>query len=385
MNELPNELLLHIADELLNPAERSRLSTCNRCLRELLPTSLRVKVVSSRGDGALQPEFFVSPADTDQPTRILTSNDNLRFGCSYHFWTFDYERNNNVYLGRHTRHGHKPDDNGDPQYLYTLGLRPRHPNQTWEVVGGENGDIVMWGEDIGLLGGGENPKLRQPDSDQRGLLSCLPSSSSSTCRSPSWCTLDDEWGQNEKIQLLKCQDFVPRDDVKEKHLEIYAIPEVCDEGEYLLHSPWSQNDGAVGCEGYHVTVNFHFWIHAGLMYFYAPLLPFSLGIPILDTDEDGSPCHIYGKLSPLANLLEIKSARWGCVIYYMAVAADVSEGKSLDMERFLGRVTDHRDHTVVYNTDDQMINIDVCNKKVNTQAPALARDNDAVWKFILSW
>jgi hypothetical protein len=120
------------------------------------------------------------------------------------------------------------------------------------------------------------------------------------------------------------------------------------------------------------------------MYFYAPMLPFSLGIPILDTDEDCSPCHIY-KVCPLANLLEIKSARWGCVIYYMAVAADVSEGKSLDMERFLGRVTDHRDHTVVYNTDDQMINIDVCNKKVNAQAPALARDDDAIWKFILTW
>lgn len=385
---LPDELLLYIANQFLNPAERSRLATCNRHLRNVLPTPLRIKVVSSRGDSSLQSEFFVSHLDgkKEDPNKFVLSHESLHFGRQYFLWTYDYERENKVFLGRHTRHGHKATANGDIQYMYTLGLRPRSPNQVWEFVGGENGDVVMWGEDIGMSVGGFNLKARQPDSNQRGLLSCLPGSSTTSAHttdqnsSPShWCVLGDEWGDHEKLQLVPCSMYVPGDDVKEQPLTVHAIPEVCGEGEYLLHAPSSRRDGEVTCEGYHVTVDFQFWIEDGIMNFLAPSLPFTLSIPILQTDERQS-----GQ-SPLANLLEIKSARWGCLIYYMAVAADVSEGMTLDMERFLRRVTDHPDHTVRYEPEHQSVYIDVCNKTVQRDAPCLLRDREASWKFILSW
>jgi hypothetical protein len=377
MNVLPNEVLRFIADVLLNPAERARLSSCSRHLRGLLPSSLRFKILSSRGDGCLQPEFFVSPAE--QPGKSLESGENLFYGRRYYFWTFDHTRHNKVFLGRHTRHGHEQDDNhADLLYLYTLGLRPCHPNQTWEIIGGNDDDIVMWGEDVGLTVGGENPKPRQPDSDQRCVLSCFPGSSPGE---PSWCVLQDEWGDHEKLQLLPCPQYIPGENmnVAEKDIIVHAIPEVCDEGEYLLHNPNSTINGSVCCEGYHVIVDFHFWIDQGVMHFCSPALPFTLGIPVLDTDV---PLH---NISLLANLLEIKSARWGCVIYYMAVAADVNEGKALDVQRFLRRVTDHQDHTVVVNEAKDLVYIDVRNKRVNIATPALPCDKTAVWKFILSW
>lgn len=388
MSHLPDELLLYIANQLLNPAERSRLATCNRRLKGLLPTPLRIKVVNSRGDGSLQPEFFVSHADKriDDSTNFLLSHESLYFGEQYLLWTFDYQRGNKVYLGRHTRHGHKATAHGELQYIFTLGLRPRSPNQIWEVIGGDSGDLVMWGEDIGMSVKGMNPNPTQPDGNQRGLVSCLPASSAAIALAGdrldtpnNWCVLGDEWGTSEKLQLLPCSMYVPGDDVREQPLNVHAIPEVCDKGEYLLHSPSSQKDGEITCEGYHVTVDFHFWIHQGIMHFHALSLPFALGIPILETDTRHSGS------SPLADLLEIRSARWGCVIYYMAVAADVGEGKALDMERFNRRVADHRDHAVRYLPEKQMVYIDVRNNAVRSDSPSLARDTNAAWKFILSW
>eukprot|EP00980_Cylindrotheca_fusiformis_P023633 scaffold10690_cov126-Cylindrotheca_fusiformis.AAC.6 len=64
----------------------------------------------------------------------------------------------------------------------------------------------------------------------------------------------------------------------------------------------------------HAVVEFNFWIAKGIMYSCAPVLPFSLGIPILETDG------LCRDSIPLANLLKIKSARWGCVLYYYTMA-----------------------------------------------------------------
>ncbi len=125
-----------------------------------------------------------------------------------------------------------------------------------------------------------------------------------------------------------------------------------------------------------MVVDFNFCIEAGVMYFCATALPFCLGSPILDSDGAMEPSSV----SPLANLLEIKSARWGCVIYYMAVAADVSEGKSLDMERFLSRVTDHEDHMVVFNGAMYLVYIDVRGKQVEKNyMRALPRVENSEW------
>lgn len=369
---LPKELLLQVTDELLNPAERGRLSGCNQQLKALLPNSLRVKILCADGNATLQPDFFVSPADA--PGRLLEASQNLVYGSEYLFWSYDYKRGNKTYLGRHTRHAHEPDENGELGYLYTVALRPCHPNQAWQVVGGNNGDTVMWGEDISLSVAGKNPKPRQPDSMDRGSLCCLPDS-----RGPLWYVMHGNCGETDKLALMPSSQYIPPKDVQPKKLFVHAIPDVCDEGEYLLHSPKSEMNGTICCEGYHVIVDFNFWIAEGVMYFCAPVLPFKLGIPILETDV------LRPEMSPLANLLKIKSARWGCVIYYMAVAADVGEGKPLDMARFVDRVTDHRDHQVKVNDKRDLVYIEVLKKRVNTKAMSLPKEENSVWRFILSW
>jgi hypothetical protein len=448
LDALPCDVLQQIADSYLNPAERSRLSSCSKRLNQLLPPLLRIKIVSAtsaslskqQGNGgnfqSLLPAFFVTPADceskddeydnsvsynhcsgTDGPScvkdRCLLSTDNLVFGQRYYFWTFDYQRGNKVYLGRHTRHGLKDQHTGMFQYSYSMGLRPRSPNQTWEVVSDgseEDGDVVMWGEDVGLSVGGTNPRPRLPDSNDRKLLSCLPFQESMTDNNDnnpanaidnsgsSWCVVQEKWGPSERMQLLPIEQFVPGPDVLEKVLNINAIAEACDEGEYLLHSPESLRDGVATCDGFHVIVNFDFWVKKGVMHFFAPVLPFALGIPILETDycrNRKSNTHGSSK-SPIANLLDIKSARWGCLIYYMAVAADVTEGKTLDMDRFLRRVTDHEDHSVQINERMDFVYIDVKGKKVNQQSTELPRQiisnstamapgSNCCWSFVLSW
>eukprot|EP00980_Cylindrotheca_fusiformis_P023776 scaffold10970_cov61-Cylindrotheca_fusiformis.AAC.2 len=47
-DSLPTELLLQITDDLLNPAERARLSACNQSLKALLPNLLRLKIACTR-------------------------------------------------------------------------------------------------------------------------------------------------------------------------------------------------------------------------------------------------------------------------------------------------------------------------------------------------
>ncbi|CAJ1965301.1 unnamed protein product [Cylindrotheca closterium] len=406
LEELPTELLLQIANSMLNPAERTRLSSCSQRLQKLLPQYLRVKILCSRDDdgGAIQQDLFVSCAKSSSFDQFLTSSENLRYGQEYYFWSFDYQRGNKAFLGRHTRHAHEPSDanhhsdgGGRLQYLYTIGLRPCTPNQTWKVVGGTDGDMVMWGEEIALTVGGLNPKPRQPDSNQRGTLCCMPK----MANGPVWIVLDSHHntsgdsgsgscgsddtnnsirgGESSKLKLMPCNQYSPSPKTPEKELIVHAIPRVCDEGEYLLHSPCSTMHGSIHSDGFHVIVDFTFWIHKGIMYFGSPVLPFSLGIPILETDIlDNGAC-------PLANLLNIKSARWGCVIYYMAVAADVGEGKNLNMQRFLQRVTEHRDHQVIVNESKDLVYINVLHKRVKTMANPIPRNDDALWRFILSW
>ncbi|KAL3929431.1 MAG: hypothetical protein SGBAC_012215 [Bacillariaceae sp.] len=381
LEELPEELLLQRVHSMLNPAEQTQLSSCSQRFQDLLPQYLRVKIVCWRDNGAIQQDLFVSLASA--PNQFLSKSENLVYGQEYYFWSFDYERGNKTYLGRHTRHALEPDAiSGCLQYMYTIGLRPCTPNQTWKVVGGKDGDVVMWGEEIALTVGGSTAKPRQPDSIQRGTLCCMPK-----MNGPVWIVLDGSGdicagaagGEANKLKLIPCDQYIPSVKTPEKELIVHAIPRVCDEGEYLLHSPNSTIHGHIHSDGFHVIVDFTFWISKGIMYFGSPVLPFALGIPILETDVlDNDSC-------PLANLLHIKSARWGCVIYYMAVAADVGEGKNLNMERFLQRVTEHRDHQVIVNPSKDLVYINVLHKQVKTKANPVPRNDDALWRFILSW
>lgn len=412
LDRLPSELIQEkVAGEYLNPLDRSRLSSCSKRLHRLLPAPLRLRIVSSRGDSSLAAEFFVSPA-TDAGTseagddagywggaiacrkeesvvhaRLLEATENLVYGRRYYFWTFDYERENRVFLGRHSRHELENGENLQLRHCYTVGLRPRTPNQSWEVIGGEDGDVVMWGEDVGLSVGGLNLTQQLPDSNVRQLLSCFPRNSSpsldfSQTAELSWIATEGEWGENEKLQLIPCPQFVPGNDVEEKELIVHAIPEACAAGEYFLHHPASLNDGLVSCEGFHIVVTFEFWIKEGIMNFWAPVLPFTFGIPILESDC----CSLeLTKKSPIANLLHIKSARWGCLIYYMAVAADVKQGIPLDLDQFLIRVPTHKDHSVEINDAKDFVYIRLKNQHPYKNAPELARAKKATpWCFLLT-
>ena len=67
------------------------------------------------------------------------------------------------------------------------------------------------------------------------------------------------------------------------------------------------------------------------------------------------------------------------------MAADVGEGKRLDMNRFLTRVTDHRDHKVMTNEERDHVYIDVQNKIICTNVASVPKDVNEIWRFILSW
>lgn len=464
--QVPADVIQEVANGWLTPRERARLALCNKRLNSVLPPALRIRISSAKGDGGLAHDFFVTPVDDDDNDnggrhkvgsnshRFLLDNEHMYYGRRYHLWSFDYVRNNKVYLGRHTRHGmmspsssttagverHDQSSSSSPSHYLSIGLRPKRPNQTWEVMGGDDGDVVIWGDDVSLAVSGPNPRLGQPDSMQRSMLSYVPSSlppqqsnwryTATTMRNhsgtPAWCAVStqnhrrrsqgddhDKTGRSaaERLHLLPSRqwslaDAAAVDDVSETDrtvtrrqdtkLAVHAVPDACDEGEYLMYSPDSLKDGEISCDGMHVVVKFEFWIHKGMMYFRCPVLPFTLGIPILETDDDDDNHHEdemirqltsdrTSDIHPVSKLLDLRSARWGCLIYYVAVAADVSEEKPLDMNRFLERVTDHKEHAVeVTGRRKDLVCIQVQGKTaVKTSAPDVPRSGG--WSFLLSW
>ena len=130
----------------------------------------------------------------DSPQQLLRHDEMLIFGVPYLFWTFEYLRGNRVYFGRYVRMSEHKEVNGQSKYRYNLGLRPISFNQTWVVShGGPEGDVVPWNEDIGLSVAGNNPKVYQPDSKLRLLLSATEG------RADSWHVYKPFWDTQEQI------------------------------------------------------------------------------------------------------------------------------------------------------------------------------------------
>eukprot|EP00934_Nitzschia_sp_Nitz4_P003296 Nitzschia sp. Nitz4//scaffold99_size76975//69606//71036//NITZ4_005587-RA/size76975-processed-gene-0.71-mRNA-1//-1//CDS//3329560883//3286//frame0 len=471
---LPHDVLAQIGGHYLSPRDRLALSSCSRQLRAALPLPLTIRLFHRQGMGSLQPRFFVSPwqeervsldqkeSDLEYYSNCLLSYESLRYGQEYVFWTFDYTSFTPVYLGRHTRHSYtgalSPERNAAPgsdaqrggRHCFTIAMRPGAPQQTWRVVGDSQraieGDVVVWGDVVGLMVCGRNPKGQQPDSSQRGMLSCFPpalafmashervwfhqqerrtistSDQHDDLAYPhNWAVLalegqeetneyDErvEWGKYEKLRLISCQRLwqlshaatntgneehltYHRDPNRERSLIVAAIPDICEDGQYLMYTPWNKK-GLPTCVGHHLTVDFQFWIQSGIKFFHAPVLPFSLAVPILETDG-GS----YARLEvsswatrPIQTLRDIRSARWGSIVFYLAVAVDVSEGKSVQIDRFLARVTNHRDHIVNYIRPSQAVHIGVKDRVVRTTKEdgtplTLPRTPRSLWKFTLCW
>jgi hypothetical protein len=330
LDAVSSHLVQHIANTYLSPLERSFLSCCNKCLYNLLPPLLQISISSPcineldhfpSNEGRLLDsgilrnvvkDVFVTPQDALEDEngdlfrlslgkncfhdcgyaeiiapsvfalydQTLKASERLVYGRRYYFWSFDYERSNFVFLGRHTRHAGKDDSRVE----YSLAARPLLPNQSWEIIATNNdkhpGDVVQWGDNVGLTVAGDNPHPRRPDSMRRSLLSCLSNDdhhpySTGTTNSLyirdkwNWCFVQDNMklGPNEILVLLPSTQYISTHVVTEsKKLIVHAIPEACDEGEYQLYSPASLRYGQAACDGLHIKLNFEHWIEKGIMY-----------------------------------------------------------------------------------------------------------------------
>lgn len=174
-------------------------------------------------------------------------------------------------------------------------------------------------------------------------------------------------------------------------LETYAIPDLSDRGAYLLFSPNRWNAQLAPCHpgrtksGRSAVVAFSFWSSRGILYFKAVVLPFALAIPVVQVDREYFLSPQSDEARPIVNLFESFSARWGCIKYYMATAADVDEGCPLDLETFLRGVTDHEDHKVENKGNVVSIMIKQESSADATLAPEVPRDDSRLWRFFFSW
>ncbi len=415
MDIVPSELVLHIV-QYLNPVDRWRLSATHRHLRDLLPVWLRIRIASPSSRSSLKDHFYVSPAQAqDQPLLFYPQDITdalLQYGIEYVFWTYDYERENPVFLGRHGQKLLNPDD---PQCLYTLGLRPTHPNQTWTVVKKTNfdgsdseaeahGEIVPYGKSICLTVGGQHPNPCRPDSSNRLYLSAHKLLTGAL-----WYAVHDkEWSMDEELHLLRSVDCLEssghskigsksflhskhsgrwgnhvKDDktLSERDLIIHAIPEIMD-GCYSLYSPESLKQGQATCALHHTTIPCYYWIQDGQLLFHAfEALKFTFAVPILEEDQvDHKGCQT----EPLSVLLTKNSSRWWAIKYYISTAADVEEGRTFQMETFLRNSKDHEDHTILFDEEKKAVQITVQDAIVDKKFPNVARDDHAIWIFLLS-
>ena len=325
LNTLPADVMEGIADHL-NPREISQLSSCCKNLRSMLPPLLCIRIIKmqrERYDGAnaaldaipnstycLTQRFFVSKAvvpmastkscenETERAviasaeTRASYSRNNYRplhcgqrleYGKDYWFWSFDYQRNQRVFLGRQVRitdyeestiitAANNNNNNGTPhivtkyRYGYHVGLQPEHPNQTWQIhdilalsalstatpatttISSETTvtqstvsskskkslALVPWGANIGLSVGGTHPKLDQPDSMQRRWLSAPPASQARQSHNTDnndigsslkfWHVSREELGDGDEchLQLMPCEDYCNLQQQRRRHLQLEA-------------------------------------------------------------------------------------------------------------------------------------------------------------------
>ena len=383
---LADDVLLGITD-MLTPIERCRFSACSRRLKRLLPSPLRIRITSCVGS-SLGGDLFVSLVDDSSSgsSRMLTQCQRLRSSQRYYFWKYDETEQSKVYLGRHLRQTLME---GTPtRYRYTLAFRPKYPNQSWKVSsvredgnsnssnsqGNHIDNMISWGEDVTLTVSGDDPRAGQPDSNEEQVLSAkIPPEHG--CSSCSWYVLDSKVSTDGKLRLLLSEQASYQPIQK---LVVYSIPDICDKGAYLYYSPerWKP----ISTDGRCAIISFSFWVRKGVMYFRANLLPFTLGIPIMKLDRS----FFKPKYGPVANLFESYSARWGCIKYYMATAADVGEGCSLNMESFLRGVTDHDEHGVIHKPEEELVYI-VMQDEVDTELPDVQRDDNRMHRFFFSW
>lgn len=361
----------------------------------------------------------------------------LAYNTPYVFWRFDYREECPVYLGRHLRQTLR--DTSPMQYRYTLGLRPHKANQYWKVLSPENseGDAtgngadanaareISWKQsDVKFIVAGFDNRSGQPDSTEEHRLMAHTRTRHEGGDAWTWHAAKDEPpASNSTIYSIfqlqqisarhpssvpkSCRRWPSSHNSNEVKYQVatQAIPDICDKGAYLLYSPRKWESHLSPChshqspglssrrslatpsnptnqnnDGRSAVIEFSFWVASGVLHFKAHLLPFTLAVPIMQLDRK----YFEKDLGPITNLFESYSARWGCIKYYMATAADVGEGCVLNMGIFLRGVTDHDEHAVNYDTRTEVVSISM-HDTVDTEIPDLERDDSQIWRFFFSW
>jgi hypothetical protein len=335
-------------------------------------------------------------------------SDVLRYNVEYVLWTFDYGRSNRVFLGRH---GQKLMHQEDPQFLYSLGLRPKEHNQTWKVtrkreIGKGVDDCtvarkgpVPYGSPVCMTVGGSLEIPYGPDSSTRLYLSAHELSMGAL-----WYTFRDrESCIDEDLYVYQSSEYIAIDDksriqssaldssersknsplnsdrgISERDVIVHAIPSIMDGG-YLFYAPESLRDGQAECELHHAAIPCHFWIEDGMFIFHAyQSLPFKFGVPVLEEDAVD---HNKGQTEALAVLLAKNSSRWWAIKHYFSTAANVEEGREFHMDIFLRNSKDHEDHLVVYEKENKFVHIIVGDAVVDKNIPDVPRRMGDVWRF----
>lgn len=418
LDDLPVEIV-EVICQFLNPAERFRTSCVSRRYRRILPVWLRIKIHSPSSQSSLRNHFYVSSAEDMEHPLLRDPEDinshKLRYNVDYVLWTFDYERSNQVFLGRH---GQKLLYQEDPQFLFTLGLRPKEPNQTWRILprmdtlsqqSVQNQELVSYGDAVCLTVGGSNESCSHrpdsPDSARRLYLSAHTLSMGAL-----WYAIHDrEWCIDEQLQVFPSSDYTPNNvrsknnncsnsaldvsdrtkvrlwssrisDISEREVIVHAVPSILDGG-YSLYAPESLLDGRAECALHHASISCRYWIEKGTLIFHAfESLPFMFGVPVLEEDAVD---HSKGQTEPLAVFLKKNSSRWWAIKHYFSTAADADDGRDFQMDTFIQNSKDHEDHTVIYEKDTKMVRIVVKDAVVDKYVPDVSWKESAVWKFMM--
>jgi hypothetical protein len=545
--DFPDEWIVGLAQDWLNPREQRRLAIASKRFHRILPQPLRIQICSAKSGGSsdcccLAGELFATPVqEQHRPPELLPiqqpqacaatvdkkpdkrrtrkpalgpldTSGSLRYHQEYFLWQFDYEENCPVYLGRQLRHTQPPsltditnnnennnsnETSRSSDYRFTLGFRPRSPNQSWKILPDNSysyGDhldtniktlssrksslsVVDPRRPLILVVSGWEERPGQVESNEVHKLMAQVRLTHTGRPLWTWHTVSYDMDKNtaqprecagaegavqdlsfayttshlvrQQQQRPESELFVlfsstgtggngnavataspplkpmPGDRRRKRsqsgdftqiyRLETFAIPDLSDRGAYLLYSPlrWKANlapstllhrpSSSLASQlaaphwfehGRIASVEFSFWVDKGILYFKAHSLSFALAIPVVKLDReffDASSSLSENKdehpeSQPIINLFESYSARWGCIKYYMATAADVGEGCAFNLDVFLRGVTDHEDHQVEQVDDVIAIQMKEASTVVD---PSLVmdvqRDDSRIWKFFFSW
>ena len=362
--------------EYLNPKERQRFSAANRALMELFPMPLRIKIASKSTHTSLEEMYFVSPYE--RPSAFLSCHESLVFEKYYLLWTYDYTRENKVFL---CRNNVEWGDTGTFQYvIFSVGLRPKDIRQSIRMVGGKAGSQVFFGEDVGVTVGGINANPTSADSRNRTYLSVR-----AFLDFTRWYSMVQEWGKDEILQLHRCQDYaVVAIEETTSSLTIHAKPDIVD-GIFHLFSPKSLELGTASSEMVYHKIRCNLWIERGHICVGAVVnsMPSAFAVPIIATDKlDGiqSPADV------VRMLYTQDDARWEAIKYYLAIALDLNCGRShslRDIMNSLASCDDSCTSTIACDAARSMVYMQSDSNIETARVPDCACNEHEMWQCLV--